>query len=70
MNKIDFSLYHFSFTNNADAVNLLIFGRDMETWLIYTLFFLGFTSIAFLWVWLSSAIRDLRSGKTVKPPWE
>ncbi len=67
---MSFVFNELAFTTNADATNILIFGKDIETWLIYTLFFLGFTSIAFLWVWLSSAIRDLRSGKTVKPPWE
>tara|TARA_Y100001968_G_scaffold314769_1_gene340544 strand:- start:1010 stop:1222 length:213 start_codon:yes stop_codon:yes gene_type:complete len=70
MNKIDFSLYHFSFTNNADAVNLLIFGRDMETWLIYTLFFLGVTLLSFIGTWLAGILMNKNPVSSVKQPLE
>lgn len=53
---IDFWLYPFAFTSNADAVNTLIFGRDMETWLIYTLIFLGITFLSFVGTWLTGIL--------------
>ena len=46
-------MHSFSFTSNGDAVNLLIFGKNIGVWLNYTLIFFAFTSIAFIWVWLS-----------------
>ncbi len=46
-------IYFFSFASNSDAVNLLIFGKNIGVWLNYTLIFFAFTSIAFAWVWLS-----------------
>ena len=67
---MSFVLYEFGFSTNADAVNILIFGKDIQTWLIYTLVFLGFTAIGFLSVWMRAFFRDLRSGKPVKQPWD
>ena len=62
--------YEFGFSTNADAVNILIFGKDIQTWLIYTLVFLGFTAIGFLSVWMTAFFRDLKSGKALKQPWD
>tara|TARA_Y100001968_G_scaffold316190_1_gene343704 strand:- start:5211 stop:5396 length:186 start_codon:yes stop_codon:yes gene_type:complete len=59
-----------AFSSNADVPNVLILGRDIETWLLYTLLFLGVTSIAFLWVWISGFIHEQRSGKSIQNPWD
>ena len=50
------SFCFFSFTSNADASNLLLFGRGIDVWLVYTLIFFGLTSIAFMGTWLSGLI--------------
>ncbi len=62
--------YELAFTSNGDAVNTMILGKDIETWLVYTLIFLGFTLISFLWVWFRALFRDVNSGKSIKQPWE
>ena len=58
------------FTSNYDAQNILIFGRDINTWLIYVLIFFGFTLLAFSWVWLAGLLREVKSGQSIKQPWE
>ncbi len=58
------------FLSNADAENFLIFGRDINTWLIYVLILFGLTFLAFAWVWLSGLIIEKKSGKSIKQPWE
>ncbi len=51
----------FSFSTNADAANALVFGKDMNTWLIYTLIILGLTFFAFVWVWLAGLVHDRKA---------
>tara|TARA_Y100001968_G_C19062536_1_gene574455 strand:+ start:492 stop:683 length:192 start_codon:yes stop_codon:yes gene_type:complete len=63
-------LFYFAFKTNSDASHALIFGRDMQVWLVYTLIFLGLTLIAFLWVWGTALFRDINSGESVKQPWD
>ena len=60
----------FDFISNADAENSLIFGRDINTWLIYVLIFLGLTFLAFAWVWLSGLITEKKSGNSIQQPWD
>ena len=60
----------FDFISNADAQNSLIFGKDINTWLIYVLIFLGLTFFGFAWVWLSGLIFENKSGKSIKQPWD
>ena len=60
----------FEFISNADAQNSLIFGRDINTWLIYVLIFLGLTFLGFAWVWFSGLINEQKSGKSIKQPWD
>ena len=59
-----------SFSSNADAVNALILGKDIQTWLIFTLIFFGITSLSFVWVWLAGLLKDKESGKTLDKFWE
>tara|TARA_B100000700_G_C14546871_1_gene624668 strand:+ start:324 stop:533 length:210 start_codon:yes stop_codon:yes gene_type:complete len=61
---------YFIFTSNQDAQNFLIFGQDINTWLIYVLIFLGLTLLAFGWVWLTGFFVERRSGNSIKQPWE
>ncbi len=63
------SLY-FMFTSNHDVPDILILGRNIETWLIYTLVFLGLTSLAFVSVWLKGFLVERQSGQSMKQPWE
>ena len=67
---INFFFYYFIFTSNHDVDNSLIFGRDMNTWLIYVLIFFGLTFLAFAWVWLSGLLSEMQSGKSSKQPWD
>ena len=65
-----FSHYFFIFTTNNDVQDLLIFGHNIDTWLIYVLIFFGLTSLGFLWVWFKGFLGESQSGKSIKQPWE
>ena len=65
-----FPNHFFIFTTNNDVQDLLIFGHNIDTWLIYVLIFLGLTSLAFVSVWLIGFLAESQSGKSVKQPWE
>tara|TARA_B100000700_G_scaffold101792_1_gene114718 strand:- start:394 stop:594 length:201 start_codon:yes stop_codon:yes gene_type:complete len=65
-----FSRLFFIFTTNNDIHDLLIFGHNIDTWLIYVLIFFGFTSFAFVAVWLIGFLAESQSGKSIKQPWE
>ena len=67
---INFLYVYFIFTSNHDVEDLLIFGRNIETWLIYVLIFFGFSSFAFLAVWFIGLLAERQSGKSIKQPWE
>ena len=60
----------FIFTTNDDVQDLLIFGHDIDAWLVYVLIFFGLTSLAFVSVWLIGFFVESQSGKSVKQPWE
>tara|TARA_Y100001968_G_C19158248_1_gene619522 strand:- start:363 stop:572 length:210 start_codon:yes stop_codon:yes gene_type:complete len=60
----------FIFTTNNDVQDLLIFGRNIDSWLIYVLIFFGLTSLAFVLVWLIGFFTENQSGKSIKQPWE
>ena len=61
---------YFIFTSNNDVKDLLIFGHNIDTWLIYVLIFLGLSSLAFVSVWLLGLLVERQSGKSIKQPWE
>ena len=61
---------YFIFTSNHDLKDLLIFGQNIDTWLIYVLIFFGLTSLAFVFVWLIGFLSERQSGKSIKQPWE
>ncbi len=67
---LNFVLFYFIFTSNQDVQDLLIFGHNIDTWLIYVLIFFGLTSFAFVVVWLLGFIAEMQSGKSIKQPWE
>ena len=68
---IDFSDAYFIFTSNHDVQDLLIFGHNIDTWLIYVLIFFGLTSLAFVSVWLIGFLTETsQSGQSIKQPWE
>ncbi len=62
--------YNFAFTSNADVANGLVFGKDMQTWLIYTLILLGSTLMGYLFVWGLGLLREANSERSTKQPWE
>ena len=65
-----FKLSHlfFIFTTNNDVQDLLIFGHNIDSWLIYVLIFFGLTSLGFVSVWLIGFLNESRqSGKSIKP---
>ena len=64
------TIIFFAFTSNADASNGLVFGKHIENWLVYTLIFLGLTSISFVWTWVKGIMNDKNSGDFFKQPWE
>ena len=64
------SCAYFLFTSNHDVQDLLIFGHNIDTWLIYVLIFLGLSSLAFILVWLIGLVFERQSGKSVKQPWD
>tara|TARA_Y100001968_G_scaffold244262_1_gene228253 strand:- start:351 stop:542 length:192 start_codon:yes stop_codon:yes gene_type:complete len=63
-------LYLFGFSTNRDAASSLVFGRDLDTWLNYTLIFFGLTALAFVSVWIIGLLQDIRAGKSIPKPWE
>jgi hypothetical protein len=69
---VTFKLLHlyFIFTTNNDVKDLLIFGHNIDAWLIYVLIFFGLTSLAFVMVWLIGFLAESKSGKSIKQPWE
>tara|TARA_B100001564_G_scaffold14231_1_gene11136 strand:- start:197 stop:406 length:210 start_codon:yes stop_codon:yes gene_type:complete len=69
---VTLSLSHpyFIFTSNKDVQDLLIFGHNIESWLIYVLIFFGLTALAFVFVWLIGFLAESQSGNSIKQPWE
>tara|TARA_Y100001968_G_scaffold219314_1_gene202051 strand:- start:334 stop:543 length:210 start_codon:yes stop_codon:yes gene_type:complete len=67
---LNFLHLYFIFTTNNDVKDLLIFGHDIDTWLIYVLIFFGLTSLVFISVWFIGFIAESQSGKSIKQPWE
>ena len=65
-----FSYLYFIFTTNNDVQDLLIFGHNIEAWLIYVLIFFGLTSLAFVLVWIIGFLAESQSGQSIKQPWE
>ena len=65
-----FSHFYFIFTTNNDVQDLLIFGHNIDAWLIYVLIFFGLTSFAFVLVWMMGFLAESQSGKSIKQPWE
>ena len=65
-----FSHFYFIFTTNNDVQDLLIFGHNIESWLIYVLIFFGLTSLAFVFVWFIGFLAESQSGNSIKQPWE
>tara|TARA_Y100001968_G_scaffold246253_1_gene230462 strand:- start:340 stop:540 length:201 start_codon:yes stop_codon:yes gene_type:complete len=65
-----FMHHYFIFTSNNDVQDLLIFGHDIDAWLIYVLIFFGATSLAFIFVWFLGFFVERQSGKSIKQPWE
>ena len=68
--KINLLLIYFIFTSNHDAQDLLIFGHNIDTWLIYVLIFFGLSALAFASVWFIGLLVERQSGKSIKQPWE
>ena len=68
--SINFVQVYFLFTSNNDVQNLLIFGQNIDTWLIYVLILFGLSSFAFVSVWLIGLFVERQSGKSIKQPWE
>ena len=67
---LNFVYAYFIFTSNHDVQDLLILGRNIDTWLIYVLIFFGLTSLAFVSVWFIGFLVESKSGKSIKQPWE
>ena len=61
---------YFIFTSNNDVKDLLIFGHNIDTWLIYVLIFFGLSSFAFVLVWFLGLLVERQSGNSIKQPWE
>ena len=66
----NFLYAYFIFTSNNDVKDLLIFGHNIDTWLIYVLIFFGLSSVAFVSVWFIGLLVERQSGKSIKQPWE
>ena len=66
----NFSYPYFIFTSNHDVQDLLIFGHNIDTWLIYVLIFFGLSSLAFVSVWLIGLLVERQSETSIKQPWE
>ncbi len=67
---IVFSDAYFIFTSNHDVQDLLIFGHNVDDWLIYVLIFFGLSSFAFVSVWFIGLLVERQSEKSIKQPWE
>ena len=67
---INFSHLYFVFTSNHDVQDLLIFGHNIDTWLIYVLIFFGLSSFAFVSVWFIGLLVERQSGKSIRQPWD
>tara|TARA_B100000579_G_scaffold255707_1_gene210486 strand:+ start:240 stop:449 length:210 start_codon:yes stop_codon:yes gene_type:complete len=67
---LNFLNLYFIFTTNNDVKDLLILGRNIDSWLIYVLIFFGLTSLAFVLVWSIGFFAESQSGKSIKQPWE
>ena len=67
---LNFLNAYFIFTSNNDVKDLLIFGHNIDTWLIYVLIFFGLSSVAFVSVWFIGLLVERQSGKSIKQPWE
>ena len=67
---LNFSLFYFIFTSNHDIQDLLIFGNNIDVWLIYVVIFFGLTSLAFVSVWFIGLLSERQSGGSIKQPWE
>ena len=67
---INFGHPYFIFTSNHDVQDLLIFGHNIDTWLIYVVIFFGLSSLGFISVWLLGLLFESQSGKSLKQPWE
>tara|TARA_Y100001978_G_C23500535_1_gene340814 strand:+ start:259 stop:495 length:237 start_codon:yes stop_codon:yes gene_type:complete len=67
---LDSAHNYFIFTSNNDVQDLLIFGKNIDAWLIYVLIFFGLTALAFVLVWLIGFLSESRSQKSSKQPWE
>ena len=65
-----FLYFYFIFTSNSDVQDLLIFGHNIDAWLIYVLIFFGLTSFAFVSVWFMGFLAESQSGQSIKQPWE
>ena len=62
--------FYFIFTSNRDVQDLLIFGKNINNWLVYVLIFFGLTLFSFVLVWLKGFLFEKQSGTTFKQPWE
>ncbi len=67
---MNFLSIYFIFTSNNDVQDLLVFGHNIDTWLIYVLIFFGLSSFAFVSVWFVGLLVERQSGKSIKQPWE
>tara|TARA_B100001250_G_scaffold253510_1_gene218018 strand:+ start:428 stop:637 length:210 start_codon:yes stop_codon:yes gene_type:complete len=67
---LNFSYAYFIFTSNHDLQDLLIFGHNIDTWLIFVLILFGLSSIAFVAVWFGGLFLERQSGNSIKQPWE
>ena len=62
--------FYFIFTSNHDVQDLLIFGHNIDTWLIYVVILFGLSSFAFVSVWFIGLLVESQSEKSIKQPWE
>ena len=62
--------FYFIFTSNRDVNDLMIFGHNIDAWLIYVLIFFGLTSLSFVFVWFMGFLAESKSGQSIKQPWE
>ena len=67
---MNFLPIYFIFTSNNDVQDLLVFGHNIDTWLIYVLILFGLSSLAFVSVWFVGSLVERQSGKSIKQPWE
>tara|TARA_B100001250_G_C19328472_1_gene583595 strand:+ start:277 stop:480 length:204 start_codon:yes stop_codon:yes gene_type:complete len=67
---MDFSIDYFIFTSNNDLQDLLIFGHNIDTWLVYVVIFFGLSSFAFILVWFIGFLVEKQSEESIQQPWE